>query len=177
MKSGDRFAGLRLKPEDERIVQSRLAGQTRERLTARHWRRLRTLILTGKRLSRATQNRNGKAFAAALTKIAKRYPDARRIHLVMDNLSTHTEACVCKSLGNAAGKALWKRFVQHCTPKHASWLNAAEIEASLVSRECLGQRRFEEFGRLRLEVLVSALRGRADTAGRPNSPRTTRCTG
>src|SRR5438128_11174225 len=42
--------------------------------------------------------------------------------------------------GSLAGRRLWSRFVLHYTPKHASWLNAADLEASLVSRECLGQR-------------------------------------
>ena len=44
-------------------------------------------------------------------------------------------------LGALEGRRLWRRFEVHYTPKHASWLNAAEIEASLVSRECLGRDR------------------------------------
>ena len=82
-----------------------------------------------------------KVFARALRRIARRYHRARRIHLVLDNLSTHSERCVVLALGARAGRRLWRRLVVHYTPKHASWLNAAEMEGSLVSRECIGSRR------------------------------------
>src|SRR6266850_972361 len=58
------------------------------------------------------------------------------------------------------GRRLWRRFVLHYTPKHASWLNAAELEASLVSRECLGQRRIPSL--VDLISLVAAWRRRAE---------------
>ena len=97
--------------------------------------------LTGRRLTFATANRKAPAFVRALRKIAQRYRSARRIHLVMDNLNIHFRCSVETVLGELEGRRLWRRFVLHYTPKHASWLNAAELEASLVSRECLGQRR------------------------------------
>ena len=50
------------------------------------------------------------------------------------------------------GRQIWRRFVVHHTPKHASWLDAAELEASLVSRECLGSRRIGELATLVEEV-------------------------
>ena len=53
----------------------------------------------------------------------------------------------------------------HYTPKHASWLNPAEIEASLVSRECLGDRRIGHLHTLKSQV--AAWRARADKTGRP----------
>jgi hypothetical protein len=56
---------------------------------------------------------------------------------VLDNLSTHAENSLVDTLG-AAGRRLWRRFNIHYTAKHGSWLNASEMEASLVSRECLG---------------------------------------
>ncbi len=108
--------------------------------------------LTGRRLTHATANRAGPAFARALRKIERRYRRAKKIHVVMDNLSTHSEACVVAALGERAGRALWKRFVVHFTPKHASWLNAAEMEASLVSRECLGKRRIGSLDAVTSEV-------------------------
>jgi transposase len=77
----------------------------------------------------------------ALRKIARRYRNARRIHLVLDNLNIHSQVSLVQVLGELDGRRLWGRFVVHYTPKHASWLNAAEIEASLVSRECLGRQR------------------------------------
>ncbi len=108
--------------------------------------------LTGRRLTHATANRGGNAFTQALKKIARRYPRARRIDLVMDNLSTHAESSLVGALGISEGRQLWRRFKVHYTPKHASWLNAAEMEAGLVSRECLGKRRIGELATLQHEV-------------------------
>lgn len=120
--------------------------------------------LTGKRLTHATKNRTGQAFAHAIRKVARRYPRAKRIHMVVDNLSTHSEKSLTATFGNAEGAALWRRFVIHYTPKHASWLNAAEMEAGLVSRECLGRRRIGTLAALKTGV--SAWSRRAHKARR-----------
>jgi len=107
---------------------------------------------TGRRLTHATDRRTGKRFAQALRRIHRRYRRAKTIHLVMDNLSTHgLKSCVA-AYGEMDGRRLWKRFTVHYTPKHASWLNAAEIEASLVSSECLGRRRIQDLSKLKAEV-------------------------
>jgi len=108
--------------------------------------------LTGDRMTRATRNRKGPAYARMLARIAERYAFARTIHLVQDNLSTHSEKSLTTAFGETAGRKLWRRFTVHYTPKHASWLNVAEIEASLVSRECLGTRRIGNLSTLRREV-------------------------
>jgi hypothetical protein len=108
--------------------------------------------LTGRRLTYASADRKGPAFAKALQRIARRYRHARRIHLVMDNLSTHAKSCVVNALGSKRGARLWRRFKAHFTPKHASWLNIAEMEASLVSRECLARRCIGNLPRLEREV-------------------------
>jgi hypothetical protein len=108
--------------------------------------------LTGDRLTRATRNRKGAAYARMLARIAKRFSHARTIHLVQDNLSTHTEKSLIATYGANAGRKLWRRFTVHYTPKHGSWLNPAEIEASLVARECLGTRRIGDLATLRREV-------------------------
>src|SRR5262249_44467275 len=108
--------------------------------------------LTGDRMTRATRNRKGAAYARMLARIAERYAFARTIHLVQDNLSTHSEKSLTATFGERAGRRLWRRFTVHYTPKHASWLNVAEIEASLVSRECLGTRRIGDLATLRREV-------------------------
>ena len=50
--------------------------------------------------------------------------------MIVDNLNTHRKKSLIDALGPAAGATLWKRFKIHYTPKHASWLNPAEIEAS-----------------------------------------------
>lgn len=120
--------------------------------------------LTGRRLTQATRNRKGTTFARALKRVAARYAKARKIHLVLDNLSTHSEKSLTNAFGLAAGRKLWKRFHVHYTPKHGSWLNMAEIEASLVSRECLGKRRIGDLATLRREV--TAWRRRVEPAGR-----------
>lgn len=108
--------------------------------------------LTGERMTRATRNRKGTAYARMLARIAKHYAFARTIHLVQDNLSTHSEKSLIATFGHEMGRTLWRRFTVHYTPKHASWLNVAEIEASLVSRECLGTRRIGDLATLRREV-------------------------
>lgn len=106
----------------------------------------------GRHQTHATPNRKGYAFARALQRVSKRYLKARKIHLVVDNLNTHGEKCLRAYLGELAGRRLWQRFIVHYTPKHASWLNPAEMEASLVSRECLGGRRLGNYKTLRREV-------------------------
>lgn len=121
--------------------------------------------LTGRRLTYASKNRKGRSFARALQRIAHRYRGARKIHLVMDNLSTHGEKSLTDALGLAAGRRLWRRFEVHHTPKHASWLNAAEMEASLVSRECLGKRRIGHLHTLKSQI--AAWRAEADRSRRP----------
>ena len=65
---------------------------------------------------------------------------ARRVHLVLDNLNTHFKKCFEDVLGGPAAKKLLRRVQFHYTPKHASWLNMAEIEIGIPSRQCLGRR-------------------------------------
>lgn len=103
----------------------------------------------GRHLTHATPNRTAPRFVAALQRIARRYRDARTIHLVMDNLNLHGPRTLHTVLGRTAGAALWARFTPHYTPKHGSWLNPAEIEASLWARECLGADRVETVPALR----------------------------
>jgi DDE superfamily endonuclease len=69
------------------------------------------------------------------------YPDAKRIHIILDNLNTHRLKSLTAAYGEADGRRLRRRFVIHHTPKHGSWLNPAEIEVSLWSRECMGRDR------------------------------------
>jgi len=120
---------------------------------------------TGRRLTHATLDRRGGKLAKALNRIARRYAKAARIHLVVDNLSTHSLNCLVTALGPLEGRRLWRRFDVHFTPKHGSWLNAAEMEASLVSRECLGSRRIESLQELTSEV--TAWNRGADRSHRP----------
>jgi hypothetical protein len=105
--------------------------------------------LTGRHLTHATRNRKRGAFARALQRIARAYPRACRIHLVMDNLNTHTEKSLTDTFGEQEGRQLWRRFAVVYTPKHGSWLNPAEIEVSLWSRECLGRLRVPNLAQLK----------------------------
>jgi hypothetical protein len=69
-----------------------------------------------------------------------RYPDAERIVLVQDNLSTHTPASLYEAFEPAEARRLADKLELHYTPKHGSWLNMAEIELSVMSRQCLDRR-------------------------------------
>ncbi len=68
------------------------------------------------------------------------YAKARRVHLVLDNLNTHFKKSFDDVLGKRAAAKLLRRVQFHYTPKHASWLNMAEIEIGILSRQCLDRR-------------------------------------
>jgi transposase len=68
------------------------------------------------------------------------YRSARRIHIVVDNLNIHFKKCFIETLGAKAAQQLLRRVVFHYTPKHASWLNMAEIEIAALGRQCLNRR-------------------------------------
>ncbi|MCB0361076.1 MAG: IS630 family transposase [Bdellovibrionales bacterium] len=95
----------------------------------------------GRYFNEVTERRCAPDFAKFLKTISESYPDANQITLVMDNLSTHSEKSLVSFLGETAGKQLWQRFDVHFTPKHASWLNQAEIAIGMYSRQCLGDGR------------------------------------
>ncbi len=68
------------------------------------------------------------------------YPDAERITLVMDNLNTHAPASLYKAFSPEEARRILERLEIHYTPKHGSWLNMAEIELSILSKQCLDRR-------------------------------------
>ena len=68
------------------------------------------------------------------------YPRARKLHLVMDNLNTHGGASLYEAFAPEEARRLLDRLELHYTPKHGSWLNVAEIELSILSRQCLARR-------------------------------------
>jgi hypothetical protein len=90
-----------------------------------------------------TERRTALDFAFFLAYIATLYPDATKIHLVMGNLNTHCEKSLIQAFGLRQGRALWRKFTVHYTPKHASWLNQAELLLSAVSRAALRKTRHE----------------------------------
>ncbi len=68
------------------------------------------------------------------------YPAAERIVLVLDNLNTHTLGSLYEAFPPAKARRLAEKLEIHCTPKHGSWLNMAEIELSILRRQCLARR-------------------------------------
>ena len=68
------------------------------------------------------------------------YPEAERIVLVMDNLNTHTPAALYEAFTPVEARRIASKLEIHHTPKHGSWLNMAEIELSVLARQCLDRR-------------------------------------
>ena len=79
------------------------------------------------------------------------YPDAEKIILVMDNLNTHKPASLYKAFPPAEARRIIRRLEIHYTPKHGSWLNMAEIELNVMTRQCLS-RRIDSIDLLRSEL-------------------------
>ncbi len=79
------------------------------------------------------------------------YPEAEAIRLVMDNLNTHTPASLYKVFEPEEARRIASKLEIHYTPKHGSWLNMAEIELSILSRQCL-DRRIPDQNTLKAEV-------------------------
>jgi hypothetical protein len=106
----------------------------------------------GRHFTMITPDRSSPEFADFLHGIADRYAEADTIHLVMDNLSSHTCKALVDRFGEEEGGSVWDRFTIHYTPIHGSWLNQAELEISLYARQCLGKRRLGDLRTLRKET-------------------------
>jgi hypothetical protein len=83
--------------------------------------------------------------------LEKRYPDATKVRLVMDNLNTHSVASLYEAFPPQEARRLAERLEIHYTPKHGSWLNVAEIELSVLQSQCL-DRRIAEMVTMQREV-------------------------
>jgi hypothetical protein len=95
----------------------------------------------GRRTVAITDHRAKTDFVSFVQHLLKHvYASARRIHLVVDNLNTHFRKCFEEVLGIRETRTLLRRVVFHYTPKHASWLNMAEIEIGILDRQCLDRR-------------------------------------
>jgi len=106
----------------------------------------------GRHFTTATPDRSGYQFACLVKHIVGHYSQAQTIHLVLDNLNIHGRQSLVTHFGEDKGGSLWGRLTVHYTPKHGSWLNQAEIELSLASRQCLGSRRIPHLGMLQREI-------------------------
>ena len=91
-------------------------------------------------------------FAQVDDTLALADPEAKTIHLVMDNLNIHRRKALGDVFGPEMAAEVWDRFTVHHTPIHGSWLNQAEIEIGLFSRQCLGRRRIPTLPLLRREA-------------------------
>jgi hypothetical protein len=97
--------------------------------------------LEGWRKVRVTQQRTAHDFAEQLRQLVEEdFPEAERIVLVTDNLNTHTLACLYERFPAEQARRIARKLEWHYTPKHGSWLNVAEIELSVLARQCLDQR-------------------------------------
>lgn len=95
----------------------------------------------GRRTVSVTDHRTKSDFVAFVRHLLEKvYAKAHRVHFVLDNLNTHFRKCFEEVLGGKTARDLLRRVVFHYTPKHASWLNMAEIEIGILDRQCLNRR-------------------------------------
>jgi hypothetical protein len=119
--------------------------------------------LPGKRMTEVTEHRKKPDYALFVEKIIVAYTKAKTIHLVQDNLNIHFIASLIEAFGLRKAMRLWKRLTPHYTPKHASWLNMAEIEINAIGAQCL-DRRINSIEKLRTEVQACTTRRNAKCA-------------
>ena len=96
---------------------------------------------TGQRFTQVLPQRTKVDYARFVAAaIAELCPDAERVRLIQDNLNTHTAGAFYHAFDAQTARRLVQRLEFHYTPKHASWLNMAEIEFSALVRQCLDRR-------------------------------------
>lgn len=106
----------------------------------------------GKRVTQVTKRRTMKDFALFVKMLVDgEYSDVEVIRLVMDNLNTHNEKAFYRAFSRDEAERILDRIEFHYTPKHASWLNAAEVEINVMDIECT-DRRINDMGTLIREV-------------------------
>lgn len=97
--------------------------------------------LNGWRHVDVTERRTNADFAQQMRELVDvHFPDAEIIRVVLDNLSTHSGAALYESFEPSEARRIFRKLEFHYTPKHGSWLNMAEIEISVLGRQCLDQR-------------------------------------
>lgn len=97
--------------------------------------------LIGKRHVKVTERRTKIDWAYCVREMVDQiYPDAEQIVLVMDNLNTHNKSSLYEAFEPAEAKRIADKLEIHYTPKHGSWLDMAEIELGILSRQCLSRR-------------------------------------
>ena len=120
--------------------------------------------MVGTCLAQVTERRTSDDFAHVVRQLCDiTYRDAKSIVLVMDNLSTHSVGSLYGAFEPAEARRLAQKLEIHFTPKHGSWLNMAEIELSILSRQCL-DRRIANIAELTTEVAACNVRHNAEPA-------------
>src|SRR5262245_36043742 len=108
--------------------------------------------LLGWRAVRVTERRTARDFAEVVRWLVEEVHDqAEKVVLVCDNLNTHRPASLYEAFEPERARRIYAKLAWHDTPKHGSWLNVAEIELSVLSRQCLG-RRIASLQEMRREV-------------------------
>ncbi|MHA7631652.1 IS630 family transposase [Corallococcus sp. M7] len=98
-------------------------------------------VHAGRRHVDVTPSRTSRDFARQMRDLVdEHYPDAERVRVVLDNLSTHSAAALYETFPPQEARRLLRKLEFHYVPKHASWLNMVEIEISILTRQCLGRR-------------------------------------
>jgi transposase len=113
---------------------------------------------------KVTERRAAEDFAACMRELTDvHYPNAERIRVVLDNLSTHSAGALYQSFPAAEARRVMRRLEFHYVPKHASWLNMVEIEIGVLANQCL-DRRIESYARLVAETAAWEKRRNAERA-------------
>lgn len=108
--------------------------------------------LQGWRQIKVTEQRTSEDFALCMQYLVDvLFPEAARIHLVLDNLNTHTPAALYQTFLPEEALRILSQLEFHYTPKHGSWLNMVELEFSVLSRQCL-ERRIPSITELRQDI-------------------------
>lgn len=94
----------------------------------------------GRHYTQVTNRRTKEDYAYFLLSLTEKYVHADCIHIVQDNLNTHSEKSLIAAFGKQKTRKMMKRIQFHFTPKHASWLNMAEVEIGILSRQCIKKR-------------------------------------
>ena len=108
----------------------------------------------GWRKAKATWKKCATDFAQCMKELVDEdYPNATKVQVVLDNFSTHSPGSLYKAFEPQEARRILSRLEFHYTPKHASWLNMAEIEIGVMSKQCL-DRRISNMGMLKAELLA-----------------------
>lgn len=105
------------------------------------------------RATSVRERRRGLEFAEEVRRLVEEvYPNAERLRLVVDNLSTHSPAAFYEAFAPEFARLLSRKVQFVYTPTHGSWLNTVEVELSVLARQCLGKRRIPDAETLEREV-------------------------